>query len=204
MTAHARQRLTAAEYLALERAADTKSEFFDGEMFAMAGATEPHILITVNLVMSLGVQLRGRSCRLYANEMRVKVDPTGLYTYPDVVVVCGERRLEDDHHDTLLNPTLIIEVLSPSTEAYDRGKKFGHYRRLESLREYVLIAQDRCSVESFSRREVGGEWKITELNDLNGRLHLASIDCDLALADVYDRVELPSAVSLPGGSPGTL
>jgi len=193
MTAHARQRLTAAEYLALERAADTKSEFFDGEMFAMSGASLPHNRITINVVLSLGMQLRGRPCEVLSTDMRLKVDPTGLYTYPDVLVVCGEAQLEDEHHDTLLNPTLIIEVLSPSTEAYDRGEKFAQYQRLASLQEYVLIAQDRHRVERFARQATGNDWLLTSASDLNGRLHLASIDCDLALADVYDRVELAPA-----------
>src|SRR5207302_11009756 len=125
--------------------------FFAGEMFAMAGASEAHNLITINLSRELSVQLKNLPCRVYSGDMRVKVSDTGLYTYPDMVVVCGERQFEAERRDTLLNPTLIIEVLSPTTEAYDRGDKFAHYRRMESLREYVLIAQDRVRLERYTR-----------------------------------------------------
>ena len=139
MSLQPKPRLTPEDYLALERSADFKSEYFDGEIFAMTGASEPHNTIVANTLSEIRQQLKKRPCKVYANDMRVKVDPTGLYTYPDVVVVCGKARLEDAHLDTLLNPTLIVEVLSDSTEAYDRGRKFEHYRKLESLAEYVLI-----------------------------------------------------------------
>ena len=155
MTSLARQRLTPAEYLAIERAADYKSEFFADEMFAMAGAAPAHVLITSNVTRELGTQLKGRSCRVYPSDLRVKVSETGLYTYPDVVIVCGEQQFDDEHRDTLLNPTLIVEVLSPSTEAYDRGEKFDHYSQLESLQEYVMIAQDRPRVERYVRAVPG-------------------------------------------------
>jgi Uma2 family endonuclease len=196
MTSPARQRMTAAEYLALERAAPQKHEFFNGELFAMAGASEAHNLITLNVAEALRAGLRGRPCRVYASDMRVKIDATGLYTYPDVVAVCGERQFEDERRDTLLNPTVIFEVLSSSTEAYDRGDKFAHYRRLASLQEYVLIAQDRHRVERFTRQEPGEEWLLTEISEPDGILRLASLDCALTLAAIYDQVELP-----PGGVP---
>ncbi|MBI3909876.1 MAG: Uma2 family endonuclease [Armatimonadetes bacterium] len=191
MSAPARQRLTEQEYLAIERAAEWKSEFYDGEMFAMAGATREHNLITLNVAADLLRQLKGRPCEAYASDMRVKVEATGLYTYPDVVAVCGERRFADERQDTLLNPTLIIEVLFPSTEAYDRGEKFAHYRRLASLREYVLIAQDRPRVERFVRQEGGQEWVFTEASGLQETVPLSSIGCQLTLAEIYDRVEFP-------------
>jgi Uma2 family endonuclease len=182
---------TAEEYLALERAADHKSEFNNGRIYAMAGASRSHVLITTNVVGGLVPRLRGQGCRTYSADMRVLIGPTGSYAYPDVAVVCGDAEFVDDgHQDVLTNPTLIVEVLSPSTEGYDRGAKFAHYRRLPSLREYVLIAQDRVSVERFARR--GDEWVIRptdELTDLGDTLHLESVGCDLPLAEVYDLVE---------------
>jgi Uma2 family endonuclease len=129
--------------------------------------------------------------------MRVKVDPTGLYTYPDVVVVCGERLFEDVNRDTLLNPTLIVEVLSPSTEGYDRGDKFDHYAELESLKEYVLVAQDRPRVERYVRQEPGEDWRFAAVSDLQGTLDLLSIGCGLALAEVYARVQFPEEPPRP-------
>jgi Uma2 family endonuclease len=190
MSSPARSRLTAQQYLEIERRAEYKSEFLNGEMFAMSGASRAHHLITGNVSSSLHVQLRGRPYETYASDMRVKVSETGLYTYPDVVVVCGAAEFEDAHVDTLLNPTAIVEVLSPSTEAYDRGEKFAQFRELASLREYVLIAQDRPRVERF-RRAQGKEWLFAAVDGLEGTVHLTSIGCDLALADVYERVQLP-------------
>lgn len=181
---------TPEQYLALERTAEYKSEYFAGDVFAMAGASREHILIVANLTRELGMRLRGRPGETYPNEMRVKVSPTGLYTYPDIVVVCGEPVFEDEELDTLLNPTLIIEVLSPTTEAYDRGKKFGHYRRLDSLKEYILIAQDQPHVEQFVRQP-DGLWLLSEASELTSAVHLPSIDCSLPLSEVYDRVKFP-------------
>ncbi|MCB1825663.1 MAG: Uma2 family endonuclease [Candidatus Competibacteraceae bacterium] len=183
-------RLTPEDYLALERSADFKSEYFNGEIFAMTGASEPHNLIVINTIRELSTQLKKRPCKVYANDMRVKVDPTGLYTYPDIVVTCGKAQFDDTHLDTLLNPVLIVEVLSDSTEAYDRGRKFEHYRKLESLAEYVLIAQNRPHIESY-RRQANQQWLLTECGTPDGALRLVSIDCELALAEIYDKVELP-------------
>ena len=181
--------LTPEDYLALERSADFKNEYFAGEIFAMTGASEPHNLIVVNVGAEIRQQLKKRPCKAYVNDMRVKVSPTGLYTYPDLIVVCGKSEFDDTHFDTLLNPTLIIEVLSDSTEAYDRGRKFEHYRKLESLAEYVLIAQHRPHVESY-RRQPDQQWLLTESTGLESTLRLHSIDCELALMEVYDKVEL--------------
>ena len=189
MSLQPKPRLTPEDYLALERSADFKSEYFDGEIFAMTGASEPHNLIVINTIRELSAQLKKRPCKVYANDMRVKVSPTGLYTYPDVVVVCGKEQFEDARLDTLLNPTLIIEVLSDSTEAYDRGRKFEHYRHLDSLVEYVLIAQQRPHIESY-RRQPDQQWLLTECSGLEATLRLQSIDCDLALAEIYAKVEL--------------
>ena len=183
--------ITPEEYLAIERKAEYKSEYFNGEMFAMSGASERHVNIVANLMYLLVGQLRGRSCKAYASDLRVRVSLTGLYTYPDVIVVCGQPQFADDQRDTLLNPTLIVEVLSESTKDYDRGGKFEHYRTLDSFSEYVLIAQDRCHVEHFVRQP-DKRWLLAETNRLEDTIHLLSIDCDLALAEVYDKVETPA------------
>jgi Uma2 family endonuclease len=184
-------RFTPEQYLALERQAEYKSEFLGGEIFAMAGASREHNLIAGNVFASLHAQLKGRPCETYPSDMRVKVTESGLYTYPDVVVVCGEPQFEDERGDTLLNPTLLVEVLSPSTEAYDRGDKFANYRLLESLAEYVMIAQDRRRVERFVRQP-DGQWLFSEARQLGQAISLASIGCQLALDEVYDRVKLPA------------
>jgi Uma2 family endonuclease len=180
--------ITAAEYLEIERKAEIKSEYIDGRMYAMSGASRWHNLIAGNVFGEIRAQLRGRDCQAYVSDMRVKVNPTGMYTYPDVVAVCGQPRFEDAHVDTLLNPTVIIEVLSDSTEAYDRGEKFAQYRRMESLREYVLVAQNKVRIEHY-RRE-GEEWILADISDPGGTLRLPSIDCRLAVAAMYEKVEL--------------
>ena len=189
MNPQLKPRLTPEDYLAIERSAEFKSEYFDGEIFAMAGASRAHNSIVLNTGSEIRQHLKNRSCKAYVNDMRVKVNPTGLYAYPDVIVVCGKEQFEDTHLDTLLNPTLIIEVLSDSTEAYDRGRKFEHYRHLDSLVEYVLIAQQRPHIESY-RRQPDQQWLLTECSGLDATLRLQSIDCDLALAEIYAKVEL--------------
>jgi Uma2 family endonuclease len=186
-----KQRITPADYLEAERRAEYKSEYYDGEVFAMSGASEPHNLMVANLIVALGSQLRGGPCRVYPSDMRVKVHASGLYTYPDVAVVCGKSQLEDDHFDTLLNPTLLIEVLSPSTESWDRGMKAEHYRRLESLGELLLVAQDEPRVERC-RRQGEREWLLTVFCGLDESVELAAVGCTLALRDVYAGV-LPAA-----------
>jgi Uma2 family endonuclease len=187
-------RLTPEQYLAEERKSPLKHEYRDGAMVAMPRANRWHNLIAGNLFGEIRAQLRDRPCEVYMSDVRVKVSPTGLYTYPDVVAVCGERQFEDSEVDTLLNPTTIIEVLSPSTEAYDRGNKFAHYRRLPSLREYVLVAQDRVRVERYTRQ--GDEWLLTELNRLEDVLRLESIACAVPLSEIYAKV------AFPGGGDG--
>lgn len=182
---------TPAEYLALERGSPEKSEYVNGRIYAMAGTSRVHSLIVTNLIRVLGTQLLGRPCEVHGSDLRVKVQQTGMYTYPDVVALCGEPRLEDAELDTLLNPSVIVEVLSPSTESYDRGEKFAHYRRLDSLQEYVLVAQVRRRIEHF-RRE-GDHWVLTEISEADGELILSSLGCTLRLADIYDRVEFPAA-----------
>jgi Uma2 family endonuclease len=195
MSAPSTDFITAAEYLEIERKAEIKSEYIAGRMYAMSGASRQHNLIAGNTLSEIHPQLRGKDCQAYVSDMRVKVSPTGIYTYPDVVAVCGEPRFEDAHVDTLLNPTVIVEVLSRSTEAYDRGEKFAHYRRIESLREYVLVAQDKIRIEHYRRD--GEEWVLSEISDPAGILHLPSIDCQVSVAAMYEKVEpiLPTARS---------
>ena len=187
MTALPHQYHTPASYLEFERASEEKHEFLAGEIFAMAGASERHNLIMGNTLASLHGQLRGRDCRVYPSDMRVKIAATGLYTYPDISVVCGGSEFEDDQRDTLLNPAVIIEVLSPTTEAYDRGKKFQHYRTLASLQEYLLIAQDVPRIEHYVRQP-DNQWLLSDLGGGSGAVHLPSIGCALALVDVYEGV----------------
>jgi Uma2 family endonuclease len=193
-------RYTPEEYLGLERHAEHKSEYFAGEIFATAGASRVHNRIAFNIAGALYSQLRGTSCQGFNSDMRVRVKATGLYTYPNIAVACGELLFDDEQGDTLLNPTLIVEILSPSTEAYDRGDKFAQYRRLESLQEYVLVALDRCGVERFARQP-DGQWLLLEAADPSATVHLASISGDLKLAEVYDRVELPGRETGAPGSP---
>ncbi len=194
MSSLAQPNYTPEQYLALERKAEYKNEYMNGQIYAMSGASRWHNLITGNLAAELHAQLRGRPCEAYISDMRVKVSLTGMYAYPDVVAVCGEPLSEDRHRDTLINPNVIIEVLSVATEANDRGEKFAHYRRLDSLMEYVLVAQDKVLVEHYARHgDNGGQWILTVISDSDGALHLASIGCDVALQDIYDRVEFPSS-----------
>lgn len=185
MSALPKKRWTVSEYLAFERASDEKHEFIDGNVYLMTGASREHNLIVFNLVTILGNQLRDRACEAYANDMRVKVKQD--YAYPDLAVVCDPPEFEDSEVDILLNPTLLIEVLSASTEQYDRGKKFEAYRTLSSLQEYVLIAQDRPHIERFVRGD-RGMWIFSEVNGLDVSLELASIGCTLLLADVFQKV----------------
>lgn len=184
--------ITVEEYLAREREADYKSEYFNGEIFAMAGASEPHVLIVNSIIARLYLQLEHRPCKVYSNDMRLKVSPTGLYTYPDVMVVCGEVQFDDDQLDMILNPAVIVEVLSKSTEIYDRTTKFEHYSKLKSLQEYLLVDQRRPRVELFTK-EGEGRWALLTFENLEGIVNLASIDCELALKDIYLKVNFNEA-----------
>jgi Uma2 family endonuclease len=176
--------LTPAEYLARERAAEFKSEFFGGEMFAMAGASRRHSLICSNLVSLLRPPLRARGCEVHGSDLRVKVSATGLYMYPDVSVACGEIRFEDENQDVLLNPTILIEVLSKLTEQRDRGWKFMQYRKIPSLAEYVLVAQDRPYVARFVR-PAGGKFALDEFEGLDAILPIGSPAVELPLRQIY-------------------
>ncbi len=183
---------TAEEYLALERQADYKSEYVDGEIFALAGASRPHNLIALNCGAELRGQLKGKPCEVFVSDMRVQLAASRRYTYPDVVVVCGEGDFTDSQSDTLTNPTLVIEVLSPSTEGYDRGEKFGQYRKLDSLQTYVLVSQNESLLEIFERQE-GGRWLLSEYGGLDVSAPLPNINCELQLAEVYDRIDFEEA-----------
>jgi Uma2 family endonuclease len=180
--------LTPEQYLAIERAAQTRSEYYRGEMFAMVGASRKHNLIAGNIFRRISEQFDGRPCEVYQTDMRVKVSVKGLYTYPDVVATCDEPKFEDGQTDTLLNPLVIVEVLSPSTEAWDRGKKIEHYRTLESLREYVLVTQDRVFVEKFAR-DADGQWTLSDCRTIDQTLVLQSITCRVHLSEIYARIE---------------
>jgi Uma2 family endonuclease len=195
---HQRQQswISPEDYLAWERQAETKSEYIAGEIFAMAGASRTHNLILTNTVISIGTSLKGRGCDVYANDMRVEVDPTGLYTYPDVVIVCGQPQFKDANEDTLLNPTVIMEVLSDSTASYDRGEKFEHYGTLPSLTDYLLIAQDRAAIEQRVRTNRG--WQLAFHYGLDAVVPLPSIGCELHLSDVYDRIEFANPQAARG------
>lgn len=178
--------ITPEEYLRRERAAETRSEYYRGRIYAMTGGSPNHARLVLNLGAALNAQV-GRDCEAFITILRLRVLANGLYTYPDVFVRCGPVRYDDERRDTLLDATLIAEVLSPSTAAYDRGEKFALYRELESLRTYVLVAQDRPHVEVFERE--GGRWILTEVSGLDATLDLPSIGASIALRELYARVE---------------
>jgi Uma2 family endonuclease len=180
-------RLTETEYLECERRAEFRSEYFDGEMFAMVGGTRAHSLIATNLAGELRAALKQTNCVADNTDLRVKIEATGLFTYPDVSVVCGEQRFLDDELDTLLNPTLIGEVLSDSTEAYDRGKKFEHYRQIPGCREYLLVSQKEPRIEQFVRQP-DGEWILREATGPDAQIRLPSLGISLRLAEVFAKV----------------
>ena len=185
-TLTARTYLTPEEYLVWERKQPFKNEYHNGQIVAMSGASRAHNRITVDIVTQLNNQLMDGECEVFAGDMRVRTDPTVSYYYPDVIVVCGESRFEDDTFDTLLNPILVVEVLSPSTAAYDRGEKFEHYKQIASLQEYILVSQDNVRVEHYSRQ--GSQWISNTFGHFEDMLSLASIECTLPLRAIYRRV----------------
>jgi len=176
------------QYLVMERAAEVRHEYSNGEIFEMAGASFEHTIISSNINITLGLQLRGRDCRSVQSDLRVHIPTTGLYTYPDVLVVCGKANLVDDAYlDTLTNPDLIIEVLSPSTAGHDRGEKFDHYREIESLKEYVLVWQDKKRAARYTKRS-DGDWLLTDFIGDDATIELSSVSCTLSMED---KVDLP-------------
>jgi Uma2 family endonuclease len=186
-----RKKFTPAEYLVIERAAETRSEFLDGEIYAMAGASVAHVTITDNLTIEVGSQLKRTPCQGMSQDMKVTVGGGRLYAYPDYLIVCGERRHPDSMRDVLENPVALFEILSPSTEQYDRTTKFDLYKQIDSLREYVLIAQDTPRVEHYVRAD-DGSWRQTILAGLDETLRLESAPAAVLLADLYDRIDFPA------------
>lgn len=189
MSAQPLPRLTPEEYLAIERAAEFRSEYYDGVMYAMAGASYIHNIIVGNLAGELRSALRKRGCFVVSNDLRLRVRPGRVYTYPDIIAGCDPPRFADDQKDTLLNPALVIEVLSPSTEANDRGYKFAQYRQIEFLREYVLVSQTEPRIERFVR-QADGRWVLTEHVGLDAICRFESVDCEVPLADIYENVTI--------------
>jgi Uma2 family endonuclease len=189
LSSQPRALLTPEEYLRIERAALYKSEYLNGEMVEMSRASREHNLIVTNIVASLGTQVFDRPYEVYPPVMRTKVSMTGLYTYPDVIVVGNEPVFEDRETDTLLNPIVLVEVLSRSTESYDRSRKFSHYRTMESLREYVLVSQDVCRVEQYLH-QTDGNWLYAKTTDPNGYVEFESIACRISMSEIYHRVNL--------------
>jgi Uma2 family endonuclease len=187
MASEPHRRISVFEYLELERRSETRNEYMKGEIRAMSGASRRHNFIKGDICASLFQQLKWRDCEIFATDMRVRIPAADLYTYPDVVVACGDPQFEDDEIDTLLNPTLILEVLSRTTESYDRTTKFEYYQTLPSFAEYLLLAQDRVHAEHWVRQGNGG-WLFTETSSLDAVLDLPSIGAKLALRDAYDRV----------------
>lgn len=201
---------TIEEYLALEREAEERHEYLDGFIYAMAGESPNHGAICVNMVAQLHTQLRGTPCQVFSKDMKVRSGPIpktryttkGLFSYPDLLVVCGELKFHDKHQDVLLNPTVIIEVLSPTTEAFDRGQKFRRYRmHIPTLTDYIVVSQNRPLIEHFARQD-NGQWVIAaSVEELTESLSIASIGCALRLGDVYDRVTFPPEPPDPDDEP---
>lgn len=195
----AHTRHSVEEYLALERESEERHEYLDGQIYAMAGESPEHGAICTNIGGQLYAQLRGKRCQVFSKDIKVRSGPApklgrttkGLYSYPDLVVVCGELKFHDEHRDVLLNPAVIIEVLSPATEAFDRGEKWARYQTwLPELTDYLLVSQTKPRIDHFHRR-AGGEWLYSLVNNLEGSLRLDSAGCVLQLTDVYDRIVFP-------------
>ncbi|MFN0111438.1 MAG: Uma2 family endonuclease [Blastocatellia bacterium] len=194
---------TAEEYLAMERESPERHEYIDGHIYAMAGESDHHGEICVNLTVQLGSNLKGSPCRLRSQNTKVQSGPQpkpghsqgGFFSYPDVLAVCGERHFHDQHQDVLLNPNVIIEVLSKSTEVFDRGEKFIRYRTwLPSLTDYILVSQDSPVIEHY-RRQPNDEWLLATISGLDAELKIGSIGCALKLSEIYDGVEFNSQLS---------
>ena len=181
-------RITSAEYLELERAAQYKSEFYQGEMIEMVGASLIHNRVKDNLVRAFGNRLSNGPCQEFSSDAKIYVDRTGSYFYPVVVVVCGKPEVQDGKGDVLLNPVVVVEILSPSTESFDRGMKFLHYQRVPSLREYLIVSQDQPLVQRYVRHD-DNSWLLNSFEGLEVTLELKSIPVSIPMADVYGRIE---------------
>ncbi len=189
MSAQPERYISIEEYFQLEESGEGKHEYYQGAIYAMTGASTRHNLIAVNITSALHPQLRGKSCIVYPSDLRLKIESSGLYTYPDAMVICGNTRYADKRKDMVTNPSVIFEVLSPSTEDYDRGKKFAQYRTVETLQEYLVFSQESVHVEHYTRQQEH-QWLLVEYTQIDQEIHLKSIDCTLTLAAVYEKVEL--------------
>lgn len=205
-TPQSRIYFTEEEYLAIERSSEERHEYIDGRIYAMAGEKDEHGEICVNLTGELRAQMKGKSCRVRAQNTKVRSgpepkpsrNPEGFYSYPDVLVVCGERKFHDKYRDVLLNPNVIFEVMSKSTEVFDRGEKFIRYRTwLPTLTDYLLVAQGKPMIEHY-RRQQNGEWLLTTISGIDATLKIESIGCSLKLSEVYDGVSFSSEADYPG------
>ena len=185
-------KVTEEEYLAIDRAAEVRSEFFDGEMFAMSGGSMRHARLQRNIIVELHARLLGSKCEVFTSDFRVRISSCRMYAYSDVTVVCGKPILADERQDILLNPAVIFEVLSPSTEYYDRGPKFQYYRAIESLTDYILVDQNQVRIEQYTRG-AANTWTLRDYQRPEEDLQIPSIGISLALERIYDRVELPKA-----------
>jgi len=194
------KRLTPAEYLSLEQKSEQKHEYLRGQVFAMAGASPKHNAVCGNAIRALGARVRGRRCLVMPSDQHVYVEATELGTYPDVTVLCGPAKYHPDFPRSVVNPAILMEVLSPSTEGYDRGAKFDHYRHLDSLREYVLVSTDRHAVDHY-RREEDGTWRLTVVRGAGAALRLPSIDATIPLAELYENLDLVAPEGLEEPSP---
>jgi Uma2 family endonuclease len=188
--------ITEEEYIQRERASTSKHEYYRGHIYAMAGASEEHNLIAMNIAAILRARVRGTTCRAYPSDMRLKVLQTGLNTYPDFTVVCGPPQFTNpEKRDTLTNPSLIIEILSPSTESYDRGEKFQHYRTIDSLQEYLLVAQNKHRIERFVRND-SNEWVLSDIAGIEASLSLHTLQTQIPLAEIYEQVPIRADITL--------
>jgi Uma2 family endonuclease len=201
MSAQPHALLTEEEYLKIERAAEFRHEYYGGRMCAMSGGSMPHAVIIGNLTTALGLALRHKECSVAPNDLRARITPSRYYTYPDVVVVCGKAILADDQNDTLLNPTLLIEILSPSTESHDRGFKFDRYSQIDSLQEYAIVSQSEPRVEIFHRQ--GGQWLYLAFAGLESTAAFASVEPTVPLAEIYHRIDFPDEPGNPNPHAGS-
>jgi Uma2 family endonuclease len=187
---------TPDEYLAFERASDAKHEYLDGQIYAMAGASPTHNQICFNAIVAVGSQIINSSCIGYTSDQKIRTDPMDLFSYPDLTIVCGDPIFHDEQQDVILNPTVIIEVLSPRTENYDRSTKLDRYQNIRSLTDYILISQNRPCVEHYTRQKGKRQWLFTIETSPEAEIVIASIKCKLKLADIYNRVKFPSTKDL--------
>lgn len=186
-SAAAENTMTIEDYLVLDRQSEQRHEYLEGKIFAMSGGSPWHAQIIANLGAELRTALRDRPCWVFVSDLRLRVDASGLYTYPDVTVACGELRFADEQADTLVDPTLVVEVLSPSTADYDRGSKFAHYRQIPTLGDYLVVAQDRAHAELWSRSD-SGRWLLTDIDGLDGKIELPSLEVTLEMSEIFHKV----------------